>query len=559
MSFLTGGSGGQTSTTNTNSNTSVNYAPWYTQYAQNLLERGQDLASQPFQPYDISKMFAPFQPAQQQAFNQIEANQTAHWPYINAATGALNNIYGLNPAAAGQPFVNAAAQQPGGYQAAMPWLSAGTQTWNPQVQGQYASPFLGGAVDFGNQLATQNFLERTIPGVNAQFVKSGGGLGGKNYADYMGRTVRDFTNNMIGQNQSTMAGNWWNMANQFNQDQNRMMTAGINAGGLANSTMGALGQLGQTAAGIQSTGVNSGINTANAYSGLAGALSNLNNANSQALLQIGNQQQQQAQNPLTAAYQQYLTAQQYPYNQLSWLSNLSSGLRIPSTQNTQSTSTQNVSSNSSPSILGSILGGASSILGMGNVSNWLGGLFGGGGGGVTPSATPNTSGGMNGATWSVPTGNGFGVGSGGYQFPAGSGGFGYGTYRRGGHISKYASGGNVLSPTGDLGGSPGGALARAEPQTEEKPKEPTPSESWSRSGMDANTSAPGYRSGGAIRRYSQGGTVPVIRGVNQRAQPALAALAQRQRPPVPMPRASTGALARAAGPMMPGGALSAAR
>lgn len=537
MSFLTGGSGGQTSTTNSNSTSSVNYAPWYESYAKDILSRGTDLSKQPFQPYDVSKMFAPFQPAQEQAFNQVMANQTAHWPYFNAATGALNSISGLNPATAGMPFVNQAAQGPTGMQAGAPYLSMGTQTWNPQVQAQYTNPFFAGSVDFANQLATQNFLERTIPGVNAQFVKSGGGLGGKNYADYMGRTVRDFTNNMMGQNQTAMAGNFWQGANQFNQDMNRYLQAGTNLGGLANNTMGALGQLGQTAAGIQNTGVGAGINLANAYSGLGGALSNLNMQNTNALLQIGNQQQQQAQNPLTAAYQQYLQQQQYPYNQLSWLANLSSGLRIPSTQNTQSTSTQNVSSNSSPSILGSILGGASSILGMGNVSNWLGGqlssLFGSGGGG---------GGAWPGGIESLP-GNVYGPAPG---------------RKRGGAIRGYASGGNVMSATGDLGDAPGGALGHANLQEEEKPKEPTAAESWARSGQDANVTAPGYRSGGAFRRYSQGGTVPVVRGVNNRAQPALSSIAKRQRPPVPMPRPSSGVLAQMAAPMI-GGALSAAR
>jgi hypothetical protein len=89
------------------------------------------------------------------------------------------------------------------------------------------------------------------------------------------------------------------------------------------------------------------------------------------------------------------------------------------------------------------------------------------------------------------------------------------------------------------------------------PAQPSAAELWARSGMDANTTA-GARRGGAIRRYSQGGTVPVVKAMNMRSKPALAMAAQNQRPPVPMPRPSSGALAQAAAPMM-GGALSAVR
>ena len=500
MSFLSGifgGSGGQTQTSNTNSTSNVNYAPWYEQYTQDLLNRGTELSKTPFQPYDISKMYAPFQPAQLQAFNQVGQNQTAYYPYINSAGQMLNSVSGISPYNAGMPYINQAGQSPNGMQAGAGYLSAGTQTWNPQTQANYGNPFLAGSVDFANQLATQNFLERTIPGVNAQFVKSGGGLGGKNYADYMGRTVRDFSNNMLGQNQTAMAGNYWNSANQFNQDMNRYLQAGTNLGGLANNTMGALGNLGQQAAGVANTGVGAGINMSNAYSGLGGALSNLNLTNSNALLQVGNQQQQQAQLPLTAAYQQYQQGIQFPYQQLSFLNQLQQGLRIPSTQQTQSTQTQNVSSNSSPSPLGGILGTIGSAMSIPGVSDWVGGLFKGnlGGGTVTASPTPNM-GGVTGATWTPGTGPGTG-----YQFPPGSGGFGNGplTAKRGGHIRREAK-----------------------------------------------------------RNYSAGGTVPVIAATNRRAEPALRSLAARQRPPVPMPTPSSGALSREAAPFLRG-ALSTAR
>lgn len=492
MSSLFGGGGSQTQTGGSSSTASINYAPWYESYAKDLLARGQELAKTPFQPYDVSKMFAPFQPDQLQAFQQVRQNQGAYAPYIGAATGALGAVSGLDPYGTGMPFIQAAAQTPTGFQAGAPYMQRAAQTWNPRTQAQYTNPFLQGSVNYANQLATQNFLEQTLPGINAQFVKSGGGLGGKRYQDFMNRAVRDFSNTMFGQAQTAAANNYWQGAGQFNQDLNRQLQVGQGLGGLATGTQGALGQLGQTASGITSGAINTGAGLANAYSNLGGALSNLNLTNTNALLQAGNQQQQFAQNPLTAAYQQYQQGVQFPYNQLSWLGQLSSGLRIPSTQQTTSQNWQTTSANNSPSILGGILGGASMLGGImgGPLGSALGGmagsLFGGGGGGMMASATPNM-GGISGASWNPGAG---------YSFPGGSAGFG---------------------------------------------ASPIP-----------------VKRGGAIRKYSQGGTVPVVRGINNRSAPALAMAAQNQRPPVPMPRPSSGALARAAAPMM-GGALSAAR
>lgn len=478
MSFLFGGSGGQTQTSQSNSTTNVNYAPWYEQYTKDLLQRGTDLSKQEFKPYDVSKMYAPFQPAQLQAFNQVYANQNAYQPFINAGAGALNNVAGMNPAAYGMPFVGAAAMGPTGMQAGQGFLTSGAQTWNPYTQAQYTNPFLAGSVNYAADLANQNFLEKTLPGINAQFVKSGGGLGGRNYQEFMNRALRDFNTTQAGQAQTAAANNYWQGANQFSSDMNRQLQAGSQLGGLANSTIGALGNLGQTAAGIANTGIGAGVNLANAYGNLGGQLSNLNLANTNALLQIGNQQQQQAQLPLTAQYQQFQQQQQWPYQQLMFLNQLQQGLRIPQTQTNQSYSTQTQTANQSPSILSGILGTAGAVLGLPGVSNWAGGmlgsLFGGSGGGG--------GGGWPGGIESLP--------------------------------------GNVAGP------------------------------------------APGRKRGGHIRReakrYSAGGTVPVIGAMNRRAEPALRAIAARQRPPVPMPMPSSGALSREAAPFVRG-ALSAAR
>lgn len=631
MSFLGnlfGGSGGQSQTSSTNSTTNVNYAPWYESYAQDLLSRGQALSKTPFQPYDIGQMYAPFQPAQQQAFNQVYQNQNAYQPYIGAGVGALNRVSGYDPYQSGMPFIQSAAMMPTGYQAGAPYMRGAAQTWNPYTQAQYTNPFLSGSVNYASDLARQNFLEKTLPGANAQFVKSGGGLGGRNYADYMARALRDFNTADIGQAQTAAANNYWQGANQFQNDMNRQLAVGQGLSTAATNAQGALGSLGQTASTITSGAVNTGTGLSNAYGNTANQLSNLNLANTNALLQAGNQQQQFAQNPLTAQYQQFQQGVQFPYTQLSWLGNLSSGLRIPSTQNTQGTTTQTQSASSSPSILGGILGAGSMIAGIPGVGSALGGMAGslfGGWGGQGPGGG-NISGFPGGMGPTGPSGGAMssqgwlsGYASGGDVRPArdargmrGYGGapvaapstesFGMsrmpmgmlrGMSRYGGmsavpgyRISAPMSYGALQAPmpslyqylapfsgvqyapgqmTGGTGALPTNtapapaAAPAAAPVAQTTPAAPTSSaaELWARSGMDANTTA-GYRKGGAIRRYSQGGTIPVVKAVNAKSKPALAMAAQNAPPPVPMPRPPSGALARAAAPMT-GGALSAVR
>jgi hypothetical protein len=127
-----------------------------------------------------------------------------------------------------------------------------------------------------------------------------------------------------------------NAQTQFNADQARQLQAqqanigqqqfGANLGlqglQLANQAAGTLGTLGQ-----------------NQYAQETGNI-NLQN-------QLGTQQQQQQQNVLNQQYQDFLTQKQTPYNQLSFMQSMLSGLPI-------SSSTQNVYSN--PSMLSQVAG-----------------------------------------------------------------------------------------------------------------------------------------------------------------------------------------------------------
>lgn len=133
---------------------------------------------------------------------------------------------------------------------------------------------------------------------------------------------------IIGQGYNTA---FTNAQQQYNQNlQNQLAGFGM-AGNAANT----LGQLGQTQFGQQQ----GAINTQN---------------------QIGTQQQQQQQNILNQQYQDFLAQKQNPYNQLSYMQSMLSGLPLQST-------VQNVYSN--PSLLSQVAGLGTAAAGAYGLSN----------------------------------------------------------------------------------------------------------------------------------------------------------------------------------------------
>jgi len=498
MSFLFSGSGGQTQQTQqqTQSTASTSYPDWYQSYVQNILNTAQNLGSQPYQAYDVNKMFAPFSADQQQAFNQIRNNQTAYQPYVQAGTTALNNVSGYDPFQQGMPYIQRAAAGPTALQAGAPGVQASMQGWNnPAVQSGYMDPYLGGAIGYAQQLAGQNFAENTLPQINNAFIKSGGGGGGERYQEFMNRATRDFNNASLGQGMTMANQGYWNAANQFNQDQSRLQSGGLGMGQLANTTMGALGNLGQQAAGITSGAVNTGVGLAGAYSNLGGALSNLNLTNTNALLQSGALQQQQAQLPLTAQYQQFQQGIQWPYQMVNFMNAASRGLQIPQTMTSDQTTNRYsmAGSTQTPSLMSSILGTA---LGGLNLYGQANKIFGGGGTGntggsdATGSPVPDSSG--NNAFWNQVSG----------QMNAGD----QQAIKKGGYIRGYRKGGKVRFDDGGCVGATQQAPDPPAPQYATPGMVAQPGQIQAPTGPDATTqpatTAP--QPGGVLRGFGRG-------------------------------------------------------
>jgi len=437
MSFLsglfTGSSGGNNSST-TNSKSSTDYTPQYNSYVNNILSTAQDLGSKPFQPGPSpDARFAPAPQAMQQGWTGIMNNSANYMPAQNAATAGLNTASQTpNAWLAGMPALGSAYSMPGGYQAAQPWMQAASQTW-PGAASQYTNPYLSGAIGYGNQLATQNLMEKTLPGVMDQFVTSGGQLGRQNYNNQLSRTLRDFGNTAYGNAMTATSNNYNNLYNQFNSDQTRLANIGQTQGGLANSTMGQYGNLATTAGGLANTGSQQGLNMASGAGALATQLSGLGLNNAQAQIGVGQQQQGQQQQQLDYAEQQRQAGIQFPYQMVNFMRDAQAGLQIPTTSTANSTTTGTAQNTGSTSPAGAVLGTIGAIGSLPGVSNWVTG----GGGGVTSTAPINFN----------PVG-GSGQAAAGGLAGGWAPGFGGATAKRGGHFSKqklqkFAAGGHA--------------------------------------------------------------------------------------------------------------------
>lgn len=362
--------------------------PFYDDYIGNILKTAQNLGSQPFQPY-TGQMFAPFSNDQQQSFQDTRDLNSNVAPYLS---GAFNTVSGANPNAgvtASQPFMNAATGTPTGYDAGSGMITGAAGAW-PGAASSYVNPYINNAVNAANQLTTQNFTQNVMPALNSQFIASGGGLGSKQYGDTANWALTNFNNSVNNATQTALANNYNNLYNQFATDQSRALNAGTNLGALANQTAQTQGQLGQTAANINNSAFGNAINQGESLGHLGASANTIGLQNAGALNQMGQQQQQQAQNPLSFDYQQWQQGVQWPYQMVQFMNQAQQGLTLPmqGASNQSSYNTQQMTGGGG-SVLGNILGGLTSIGSMavpgaggisalGNIFGGMGSLFGSG-------------------------------------------------------------------------------------------------------------------------------------------------------------------------------------
>lgn len=309
--------------TNTTTNSSTPPPEVMAQYS-NLIGQANQVSTNPLNQYGGS-MVAGFTPDQLSGFNTINNSQGISAPYINQAQNMINSST--------QPLWNSAQQ------------------YSPQAIQNYYNPYQQDVVN-----STMANINETNAQQNQQVIGnaiSKGAWGGDRAGVAQGELARQqglASNQTLAQLQQQ---GFTGAQQQFNQQQGAQLGANT-----TNAWLNSQGAFGEANLGNQAQ--------SNALQGAA------------AQLATGQQQQTLAQSALNIPYEQFMQQQAYPYQNLSWLSGISTGLG----SGMGGTST---SSSPAPSATSGILGG---ILGAAGTAGSLGwNPFGAARGGKIPEHT----------------------------------------------------------------------------------------------------------------------------------------------------------------------------
>lgn len=301
---LEGGGGGQSGPTTSTTQTSniPEYARPYVetmlgtaqQQVYNMDSSGNVTGIKPYVPYseNAADYVAPFSPLQQQA--QTGAAQLTTPGQFATGTGAVG---------AGAMGTLGTTGQLAGY-----GQTAQQQLTSPQAQQAYMNPYMQNVVDYQKQQAARDYQIANIQR-NAQAVGAGA-FGGSRQAIQRAEAERALQSQL----QGIAATGSQQAFDKAQAAQQYALGAGLQ--GLQGAQQG-YGQLGQLGTQLGNLGTQQ----------LAAQTSVLGTQN-----QFGSQQQQQQQNIINQAIQNYAMQQQYPQQQLGFLSSLIHGLPLQATQ-----------------------------------------------------------------------------------------------------------------------------------------------------------------------------------------------------------------------------------
>jgi hypothetical protein len=411
----------QTATSYTTSSTET--PKWMQDAIYNQIQLAQSVANAPYQPYSLPTV-AELSPLQQQAYQQVQANQGSWQPGMNFAQSGMQDFASKGTADqlrgeqaqylrqglvdqnlnAGQDYWNRAGQQDI-MGAAQPYLSQSAQTTaealsdralsaaNPYLQAasqssaqginQYMSPYQQNVMDVMAKQGARNLTENLLPGVSDAFIKAGQ-FGSSRMGEFGSRALRDTQESILNQQaqlanqgygqalgasqadlarQAQLAGTVGSISgadlSRVLQGAGQYQNLAQTAGSLTGQQMQNLASLGQMQTGAGQAQQQFGLSAAQAsqqaqaqdYARQMSALTNVANMAQQqqgmqaadvaSLEGAGAAQQAQMQRQLTAAEQQYMNEQNYPKQQLDWLSTQVRGMApiTPQATTTSGTST----------------------------------------------------------------------------------------------------------------------------------------------------------------------------------------------------------------------------
>jgi len=412
-SFLNNGQANPMVTTG--SETTSQLPTWYTQYANDILNKTAQYANQAApvfpgpqvapQTQDTLSSYAQMRDlagtygglAAQGAgvvgnmTNQIEgggALSTAS-PYISQSANVTNAaIAGANPLGAASPYLNAAA--------------AGAA---PNIN-NYLNPYVNDVVKNIATSGTENLQNNLLPALQAAFTSSGGGGhygGAPGTNNTVGNTQEGFQEQMLGRNVAQDIGRQQEAAMQSGygqalsaaqqqaalESQLAGTAGGLSASGTGLRMQGAgqLGNLGGVTGNLAATNIGQGLQAGQGLGSLGAIGANTGLGIAGGLNSAGQQQQQQTQNNLNTAMQNWQTQFNWPVTGAGAMESALQGIQVPTLNTAYQTGPMNQGAyQTSP--LGTIGGVLQNSGALGALGDYFGSLFGGGGGaGSAPSSS----------------------------------------------------------------------------------------------------------------------------------------------------------------------------
>lgn len=279
-----GGKGGSKASQQTSQTVTQTNIPEYARpYVQRLLGKTEaitDLGNNPYQQY-TGQRIAGFSPMQQQAFGNIQGQGVAE--QIGAASSLAGGA-GLASLGAGQQYAS--------------------QATNPGAIGQYMNPFMQIVVDQQKSEANRDY-NRQLQDQRAKAVGQGA-FGGSRQAIAEAEGAR----NLQGQLGSIQGKGLYDAYENAMKNLQFGSTLGLQGAGQAVNAANSMGQMGKEEFAQQQQIINN-------------------------LMSAGGQQQALAQQGLDTTYQDFQNQQNYPYKQLSFMSDMLRGLPLSQTAQSQ--------------------------------------------------------------------------------------------------------------------------------------------------------------------------------------------------------------------------------
>ena len=164
--------------------------------------------------------------------------------------------------------------------------------------GGYLDPYVENVTDRAAMLGNRNLTENLLPSIQDTFIGAGHDGTSSRAAEAIGRAIRDTQEGITSQQLAALSG-------------------GYNSSiGAAQTDLSRLGQLGQTAGGLRTSDITSGVNVGGALSALGSETQRLGLQGAGALAGVGQQQQQLGQQNLDIGYQDFLRQQGYDQTQI---------------------------------------------------------------------------------------------------------------------------------------------------------------------------------------------------------------------------------------------------